>query len=163
MRYHVPHCRNNGRRGRNKSKKHPWLSLWESWLGAAETERALWRFFCLITSIEILNVDPLRPRSRSATSPIGRGKGVIPYIGWYPHCSGGNLPPTGPQGRNRGTFTLVTAKLETSVIQALSASEVEESTTLDNEPTQDKICHLRRFLDSLRSQWYSILDTNFKK
>ena len=62
-----------------------------------------------------------------------------------------NLPPTGPQGRNRGTFTFVTAKLETSVIQALSASGVEESTTLDNEPPQDKTCHLGRFLDSLRS------------
>ena len=32
-----------------------------------------------------------------------------------------------------------------------SASGVEESTVLDNEPTQNKICHLRRFLDSLRS------------
>ena len=29
-RYGVPHCWNNGRRGRNKSKKRPWLSLWES-------------------------------------------------------------------------------------------------------------------------------------
>ena len=35
-----------------------------------------------------------------------------------------------------------------SVIQALSASGVEESTTLDNKPTQDKTCHLGRFLDS---------------
>ena len=32
-----------------------------------------------------------------------------------------------------------------------SASGVEESTTWDDEPTQDKTCYLRRFLDSLRS------------
>ena len=38
-----------------------------------------------------------------------------------------------------------------SVIQAFSASGVEESTTWDNEPTQDKTCYLGRFLDSLRS------------
>ena len=35
-----------------------------------------------------------------------------------------------------------------------SVSEVEESTTLDKEPTQGKICNLGRFLDSvsLRSE-----------
>ena len=44
-----------------------------------------------------------------------------------------------------------------------SISGVEKSSTLDNEPTQDKIYNLRGFLDSLCSQWYSILDTNFKK
>ena len=48
---------------------------------------------------------------------------MIPYIGWYPHCSGGNLPPTGPQGRNRGTFTFVTAKPETSVIPTAASAE----------------------------------------
>ena len=32
-----------------------------------------------------------------------------------------------------------------------SVSGVEESTTLDEEPTQDKICHLGRFLDSFHS------------
>ena len=32
-----------------------------------------------------------------------------------------------------------------------SASGVEESTTWDDEPPQDKTCHLGRFLDSLRS------------
>ena len=32
-----------------------------------------------------------------------------------------------------------------------SVSGVEESTTWDNEPTQDKACYLGRFLDSLRS------------
>ena len=32
-----------------------------------------------------------------------------------------------------------------------SVSGVEESTTLQKEPTQDKICHLSGFLDSLRS------------
>ena len=32
-----------------------------------------------------------------------------------------------------------------------SDSGVEESSTLDNEPTQDKICNLSGFLDSLRS------------
>ena len=68
-----------------------------------------------------------------------------------PHCSGGNLPPPGPQGRKRGTFTFVTAKPETSVIQALSVSGVEESTTWDNEPPQGKTCCLGRFLGSLRS------------
>ena len=60
-------------------------------------------------------------------------------------------PPTGLQGRNRGTFTFVTAKPETSVIQALSVSGVEESTTWENEPPQDKNCHLGRFLDSARN------------
>ena len=34
------------------------------------------------------------------------------------------------------------------VIQALSVSGVEESTTLEEEPTHSKICHLGRFLDS---------------
>ena len=76
---------------------------------------------------------------------------MVPPETWYPHCSGGNLPPTGPEGRNRGTFTFVTAKPETSVIQALSVSGVEESTTLENEPPQDKNCHLGRFLDSARN------------
>ena len=38
---------------------------------------------------------------------------------------------------------------KTSVIQALSASGVEESSTLDNEPTQEKTCNSGRFLDSL--------------
>ena len=37
------------------------------------------------------------------------------------------------------------------VIQAFSVSGVEESTTLVNEPTQNKTCYSGRFLDSLRS------------
>ena len=37
------------------------------------------------------------------------------------------------------------------VIQALSTIGVEESTTWDDEPPQDKICNLSGFLDSLRS------------
>ena len=41
-------------------------------------------------------------------------------------CSGGNLPPTGPEGRNRGTFGFVTIKPETSVIP----SERSESRNL---------------------------------
>ena len=67
------------------------------------------------------------------------------------YCRGGNLPPTGPEGRNRGTFVSVTIKLETPVIQALSVSGVEESTTWDNEPPQDKNCHMGRFLDCARN------------
>ncbi len=55
----------------------PWLSLWESWLGAAETERAVGRF--LNDNVPCYrNVYPLRPRLRSATSPIGRGKAYPP-------------------------------------------------------------------------------------
>ena len=33
---------------------------------------------------------------------------MVPPKSWYTHCSGGNLPPPGPQGRNRGTFVFVT-------------------------------------------------------
>ena len=40
---------------------------------------------------------------------------------------------------------------KTYVIQALSVSGVEDSTTLENEPAQGKACNLSRFLDSLRS------------
>ena len=38
-------------------------------------------------------------------------------------CSGDNLSPTGPQGRNRGTFVSVTAKSETSVIPTTASAE----------------------------------------
>ena len=38
-------------------------------------------------------------------------------------CSGGNLPPTGPQGRNRGTFVSATAKPETPVIPTVAQAE----------------------------------------
>ena len=31
-------------------------------------------------------------------------------------CSGGNLPPSGPQGRNRGTFVFVSSNAKTFVI-----------------------------------------------
>ena len=31
-------------------------------------------------------------------------------------CSGGNLPPTGPEGRNRGTFVFVSSNAKTFVI-----------------------------------------------
>ena len=41
----------------------------------------------------------------------------------YPHCSGGNLPPTGPQGRSRGTFVSATAKPETPVIPTAAQAE----------------------------------------
>ena len=40
---------------------------------------------------------------------------VSPKI-WYPHCSGGNLPPTGPQDRNRGTFVFVPSNAKTFVV-----------------------------------------------
>ena len=48
-----------------------------------------------------------------------------------------------------------------------SASGVEESTTWQNEPTQDKTCHLGRFLDSLRSRndiidgWFHFVHTGY--
>ena len=38
-------------------------------------------------------------------------------------CSGGNLPPTGPQGRNRGMFVSATAKPETPVIPTVAQAE----------------------------------------
>ena len=41
----------------------------------------------------------------------------------YPHCSGGNLPPTGPEGRSRGTFVSATAKPETPVIPTVAQAE----------------------------------------
>ena len=41
----------------------------------------------------------------------------------YPHCSGGNLPPTGPEGRSRGTFVSATAKPETPVIPTAAQAE----------------------------------------
>ena len=43
-------------------------------------------------------------------------------VEWYPpkrgtpHCSGGNLPPPGPQGRNRGTFLSVKTNGKTFII-----------------------------------------------
>ena len=61
---------------------------------------------------------------------------VLPAL-WYTHCSGGNLPmelwcdcprqsimfdslrgapPTGPQGRNRGTFVFVSSNAKTFVV-----------------------------------------------
>ena len=40
---------------------------------------------------------------------------VSPKI-WYPHCSGGNLPPSGPEVRNRGTFVFVSSNVKTFVI-----------------------------------------------
>ena len=68
------------------SKRQPWLSLWESWLGAAETERALRRFYN-----ENVHWYPQRWPSpselRSATSPIGRGKGTFLRIRpLFPQC-----------------------------------------------------------------------------
>ena len=66
-------------------------------------------------------------------------------------CSGGNLPPPGPEGRNRGTFTFVTAKPETSVIPTAASAEWRNLLRCRKVPPQGKICHLGRFLDSLRS------------
>ena len=43
------------------------------------------------------------------------GRMVSPTL-WYPHCSGGNLPPSGPQGRNRGTFVFVSSNLKAFVV-----------------------------------------------
>ena len=76
---------------------------------------------------------------------------MVPPKIWYPHCSGGNLPPTGPQGRSRGTFEFVTPNAKNVCHSDRSASGVEESSTLENEPPQDKACYSGRFLDSLRS------------
>ena len=101
-------------------------------------------------SITNANIPPLRPDAAIRTCAIERNH---PKYG-TPHCSGGNLPPPGPQGRNRGTFEFVTLNAKNACHSDRSVSGVEESTTWDNEPSQDKICYLRGFLDSvsLRSE-----------
>ena len=43
------------------------------------------------------------------------GEWYHPHYG-TPHCSGGNLPPSGPQGRNRGTFVFVSSNLKAFVV-----------------------------------------------
>ena len=48
-------------------------------------------------------------------------------------------------------FPIKTKNVPHYVIQAFSASGVEESTTLEKKPTQDQTGHLGRFLDSLCS------------
>ena len=54
-----------------------------------------------------------------------------------------------------------------NVIQAFSASGVEESTTLEKVPPQDKTSNLGRFLDSLRSRndiidgWFHFVHTGY--
>ena len=80
-------------------------------------------------------VRPSQSRLRRASSPIGRAKGAFRL-----HL----------KGRNRYRQKNKTRPPH-FVIQASSASGVEESTTLEEEPTQDKACYLRRFFDSLYS------------
>ena len=59
----------------NVPKRQSWLSLWESWLGAAETERVLGRF--LNDNVHLNHQRwPSPSELRSATSPRGRGKGA---------------------------------------------------------------------------------------
>ena len=45
-----------------------------------------------------IDFDSLRGAPPCNVSDITRA------VEWYYACRGGNLPPTGPQGRNRGTF-----------------------------------------------------------
>ena len=74
-----PMCRSGGveittRVDKTKQPPAPWLSLWESWLGAAETERALRRFYNENVHLNSQRW-PSPSELRSATSPKGRGKG----------------------------------------------------------------------------------------
>ena len=66
-----------------------------------------------------------------------------------------------PRGRAKGAFSIALERMELLPMKNGNvpplchsdgrASGVEESTTLDNEPPQDKPSYLGRFLDSLRS------------
>ena len=61
-------------------------------------------------------------------------------------CSGGNLPPLAVRPVV-GHLDLLQSNQKRLSFRP-ERSGVEESTTLDNEPTQDKTCYLGRFLDS---------------
>ena len=66
-------------------------------------------------------------------------------------CSGGNLPPSGPPGPESWYIQICNDQTQKRMSFRPSVSGAEESTTLEDEPTQGKACNLGRFLDSLRS------------
>ena len=49
-------------------------------------------------------------------------------------CSGGNLPPTGPQGRSRGTFVFVTTNAKTFVVVLGDVIQPKELYSLRGQP-----------------------------
>ena len=49
-------------------------------------------------------------------------------------CSGGNLPPTGPQGRSRGTFVFVTTNAKTFVVVLGDVIQPKELYSLRYQP-----------------------------